>query len=254
MFETVAPDLAERRQHRLLMVETLPFSIAAHAAAAAVAFVVVTQETIFPDHSPRLVRGYAIASIPDPPSPPPPPATAAAPAPQPPTPESEEIVAPTLIPDTIPHLADVTPAPLETRVSGPSEGPPSGVHGGDPSGVAGGEIGGTPGGVVGGIPDDGRLHVERNEHLPLVVVEQPFPKYPETMRRLRKEGMVTLRYIIGTNGRVKEVMILDPDPQEPFNDAALEAIRQWRFRPMIRDGKPIEVVHELTVIYELILR
>jgi outer membrane biosynthesis protein TonB len=36
-----------------------------------------------------------------------------------------------------------------------------------------------------------------------------------------------------------------------FDEATVRAIRNWRFRPMIKDGQPTEVVHELTVLFRL---
>ena len=60
-----------------------------------------------------------------------------------------------------------------------------------------------------------------------------------------------VRYIIGKDGRVKMVEILAHAQYKKFDDAAMKAIRFWRFRPMIKDGQPVEVVHELTVNFKL---
>ena len=122
-------------------------------------------------------------------------------------------------------------------------------------------MGGVVGGVIGGVPTeapppppDDRLYVDKKEKLPLEVVEQPFPTYPEKMRKSRKEGLVTIRYVVGKDGKVSEVTILDADAEPAFNEATLEAIRKWRFRPYKKDGKPIEVVHELSVFFTLVSR
>ena len=44
---------------------------------------------------------------------------------------------------------------------------------------------------------------------------------------------------------------VSPPQRNVFVDVTLRAIRSWRFRPMIRDGERLEVVHELTVYYRL---
>ena len=60
-----------------------------------------------------------------------------------------------------------------------------------------------------------------------------------------------MRYIIGKNGRVREVVVLD-HPQFPeFEQATVKAIRHWRFKPYKVDGVPQEVIHELTIFFKL---
>src|SRR5437773_1520819 len=126
---------------------------------------------------------------------------------------------------------------------------------GSPEGVLGGDISGKLHGLPGGIafPDDGRVHVERNQKLPMESVEQEYPQYPAEAQKRRLEDTVIVRYIIGTNGRVKDVQIIDHAKEKMFDDAAVEAISRWRFRPLVRDGKAVEVVHELAVNFELIV-
>src|SRR5438874_8756950 len=108
MFETVAPETLEARS-KLILYESLPLSIALHAAGIAAALVLAVWNVAFPIQSPRLVRAYSIATIPDPPPPPPLPQTRQ-PVPkheEVPPPPPEKMVAPTVIPDSIPSL----PAP-----------------------------------------------------------------------------------------------------------------------------------------------
>jgi protein TonB len=63
-----------------------------------------------------------------------------------------------------------------------------------------------------------------------------------------------VRYVIGTNGRVTDVEIISHAREPMFDQAAVEAIRRWRFRPMIKDGKKVEVMHELAVNFEIVVR
>jgi len=253
MFETVLPETFEARSKRVFY-ETLPVSIALHAMGIGAAFVIAIWNVVFPLQSPRLIRAYSLASIPDTP-PPPPPLAAVAPAPKHveipklPPPQLDQIVAPTVIPDTIPQPPDPLPPPVRAP-----EPVPTGIPGGSVDGKLGGEMGGKLRGVDGGIafPEDGRVHIERNQQLPLPPVSQEYPNYPDEAKKKQLEDQVVVRYVIGKNGRVIDVQIIDHAKEPMFDQATVDAIRKWRFRPMIKDGKPIEVVHELAVNFELI--
>jgi len=248
MFESVAPETFQTRSKRL-MYETLPLSIALHLIVIAAVVASTLWTVVFPEQTPRLVRAYFLSAIPEPPPPPPPPSPAA-PQPQTPPPAQLMVVAPTKIPDLIPTF-NPPPAPVPPPVLPVvAEIAP----GGDPAGQIGGEIGGKLHGIPGGVvfPEDGRVHIDRNEQLPLVVVSQDYPKYPDDAKKAQLEDQVVVRYVIGKDGRVIEVQIIDHAKLPSFDEAVLTAIRQWRFRPMVRDGKKTEVVHELAVNFELI--
>ena len=249
MFESVAPETFQTRSRRLFY-ETLPVSIALHAIVIAGVLATTLWTVVFPEQSPRAVRSYILASLPDPPPPPPPP-LAATPAPRPtvaPPPPTLTVLAPTKIPDLIATVVEPPPQIAPAPVAAPEVPAPQ------PGGEIGGEIGGKLGGRGGGIvfPDDGRVHIDRNQQLPLLVVSQEYPKYPDSEKRAQREDQVIVRYVIGKDGRVKDVQILSHANFPAFDDAVLDAIRQWRFRPMIKDGKPVEVVHELGINFELI--
>ena len=85
----------------------------------------------------------------------------------------------------------------------------------------------------------------------MTALSHTYPTYPEKARLQRWEDRLVVRYVIGTNGRVKEVIVLEPASRKVFDEAALAAIRHWRFRPLVEDGQAKEVVHELTVYYRL---
>ena len=85
----------------------------------------------------------------------------------------------------------------------------------------------------------------------MVPLSQVYPSYPEDARMRSQEDALVVRYVIGKDGRVKEVMVISPPQNQDFVDGTLRAIRSWRFKPMIKDGERQEVVHELTVYYKL---
>lgn len=255
MFETVAPEKFARRSRRVFY-EALPLSIAFHALIGMAAVVAHVWTVAFPLHSPAQAMSFNIAELPPPPPPPPPPPKAL--TPQVPVKvvklDPNQIVAPTVIPEEIPIVqpqAIITEA-LDTSLEGVEGGVPGGEIGGVFGGVQGGDKGGTIGGTLGGIvAEKNQVIVERDKPLPLYPMSQVYPTYPEEARLRSWEDQLVVRYVIGVNGRVKEVSVLVPPEREVFIDPTLRAIRHWRFRPLIKDGAAQEVVHELTVFYRL---
>lgn len=69
---------------------------------------------------------------------------------------------------------------------------------------------------------------------------QKKPRYPEAARRLRLEASVLLQVLVREDGTVGEVTVLRcTRPRVGFEEAALEAVRQWRFRPATVGGQPV---------------
>lgn len=69
------------------------------------------------------------------------------------------------------------------------------------------------------------------------------------VNRLRRGGRVELRAIIATNGTIQSLEVISGDPL--FYASALEAVRQWRYRPTILNGQAVEVDTIISVIYRL---
>jgi len=264
MFETVVPETFQVRSRKLLY-ETLPFSIVLHAVAFAIAIVAAAWNVAFPTHTPYLTSAYSLTKLPDPPPPPPPPPPktsvpvapvqhlAAAPPPPPPAQLLE------LAPRTIPSLVPVVEPPSPTPPPPPvpvTEASINGVAGGSPDGKVGGTLGGHGKSLAGSLvfPDDGRVYVERDAKLPLVAIDNTPPRFPDEAFKKHQEDSVLVRYVIGTNGRIKELMILDHAKNPVFDQATLDAISKWTWKPMVKNGKPVEVVHELTVFYQIVYR
>jgi len=261
MFETVAPDAFGRRDRHILY-ETLPLSIGLHAAAVIAVAVAIASHVTLPLQPPKVLVGYLASELSEPVPPPPPPAPAKQPdAPkQAPKIESSVGLKPIdLAPTTIPDEVDQMPLPSPMRLVSasvdkfvPAAGVAGGVAGGVQHGVTGGVLGGSLDGVTGGIVGgDGRMHFERDSRLPLVMEEHPYPIYPDTCIDKRQEGLVIVRYVIGKDGHVNEVSILHHAAHKEFDESTLEAVRKWRFRPLLIDGEPMEVVHEMTVFFRL---
>ena len=75
------------------------------------------------------------------------------------------------------------------------------------------------------------------------------PDYPKLAIQIRREGRVELHAIIATDGTIESLEVISGDPF--FLQSTLVAVRQWRYRPTILNGRPIEVDTHITVIYTL---
>jgi protein TonB len=75
------------------------------------------------------------------------------------------------------------------------------------------------------------------------------PIYPPIARQARVQGAVELRAIIGKTGTIENLVVVRGHPM--LSAAAIAAVRQWRYRPYLLNGEPIEVETEITVNFLL---
>ena len=75
------------------------------------------------------------------------------------------------------------------------------------------------------------------------------PIYPPIARQARVQGAVELRAIISKNGTIENLVVVRGHPM--LSAAAIEAVRQWRYRPYLLNGEPVEVETEITVNFLL---
>jgi TonB family protein len=76
------------------------------------------------------------------------------------------------------------------------------------------------------------------------------PEYPEIAVRARKECVVVLEALIGKTGEVLDIKLLRACGLG-LDEAALEAVYQWRYTPTLLNGRPVEVIANVTVVFEL---
>ncbi len=84
---------------------------------------------------------------------------------------------------------------------------------------------------------------------PAQLLHRVDPVYPALLRPLRVAGVVELRAVIATDGTIQELELLSGHPI--LAHAAIEAVRQWRYRPTLLNGQPVEVETRITVVFEL---
>jgi protein TonB len=89
--------------------------------------------------------------------------------------------------------------------------------------------------------------------LPVLIPESYVePAYPRVARASRIEGKVNLQAVVLATGAVGEVEVLSCDrPKLGFEEAAVKAVRRWRYEPSLLDGQPIDVRFIVTVEFAL---
>jgi len=155
---------------------------------------------------------------------------------------------------------------IPTPVQKTKEAPPP------PVGTTGGVVGGVPGGVAGGVP--GGVFSETLNSAPSVpvlakspvstpvtrmriasrvaeanLIHDVAPQYPPAAGRARIEGTVVLMAVIDKDGSVKDVRVESGLPL--LAQAAIDAVRQWRYKPYMIDGEPVEVDSRITINFTL---
>jgi protein TonB len=146
------------------------------------------------------------------------------------------------------------PPPPEPARRGGRGGVTGGVPGGVPGGVSGGVVGGVAGATttrsVQGTADeyDKALRVGSKIAAPTKLVHVD-PVYPEVARAAKVQGVVIVEARIEADGTVSDVKILRSIPL--LNQAALDAVRQWVFRPVLLNGAPVPVIMTVTVPFRL---
>jgi TonB family protein len=75
------------------------------------------------------------------------------------------------------------------------------------------------------------------------------PAYPQEARRKQVEGLVILKVIISTTGDVSEASLLKGDPL--LASAAIDAVKQWKYKPFLLNGQAVEVEAQVTVPFTL---
>ncbi|MDH3441161.1 MAG: TonB family protein, partial [Gammaproteobacteria bacterium] len=102
-----------------------------------------------------------------------------------------------------------------------------------------GNIGATP-------AEPEMLPISRFERINYVA-----PEYPRAARRRNITGAVDLTFTITTDGRVRSVSVLKSEPGETFNAAAMNAVEQWRFEPVIENGIAVEKRTAVRMAFDL---
>jgi TonB family protein len=82
-----------------------------------------------------------------------------------------------------------------------------------------------------------------------LLVKQPQPMYPANARQARIEGAVELLATISKDGNISAVKTLSGDPQ--LARAAVDAVKQWKYKPYLLNGEPVEIQTQVTINFKL---
>jgi protein TonB len=121
-------------------------------------------------------------------------------------------------------------------------------------GVAGGIPGGSMGGVVGGIPapppppPQAPVRVGGQIKAP-TKIKDVRPIYPPIAQSARVSGVVIIEATIGVDGSVTDARVIRPVAL--LDQAALDAVKQWKFSPTTLNGVPVPVIMTVTVNFTL---
>jgi TonB family protein len=97
--------------------------------------------------------------------------------------------------------------------------------------------------------DDAPLRVGGDVRAP-VLIEKVEPLYTEEARKAQISGIVIIEAVIGRDGLVKNAHVLKPLPFG-LDQAAIDAVKQWTFKPGTLEDKPVDVIFNLTVNFRL---
>lgn len=148
-------------------------------------------------------------------------------------------------------FASSPPTPqVAAAPAGPGGDAASGVAGGVIGGVAGGKVGGKIGGRIGGTGDD--VWSVDQVAVPPKILDSVRPTYPPIARARGQEGVVIVQAIIDHHGLVEPDAMQVIKSQPPFDDAALAAFRQWKFKPGRDDtGQDVRVLVQQPIRFQL---
>jgi protein TonB len=194
------------------------------------------------------VLAFVVSAAPPPPPPPAPASKPSTPKPIRPVPKPSPLAAPVDIPRQIVEEPDV--------VMASDEGVFGGVEGGIPGGVVGGIVGGVLDANVPPPPPpapappvlQAPLRIGGELKAP-ALIERVEPEYPPIAVRAQVQGVVILEAVVDRQGRVEDVRVLRSIPL--LDRAAIAAVRQWRYSPLLLNGQPERFVLTVTVSFSL---
>ncbi len=82
-----------------------------------------------------------------------------------------------------------------------------------------------------------------------MLVKKVIPPYPKTAKEAGIQGTVVLQALIGKDGRIVNLHVVQGPPE--LQQAALDAVKQWVYRPYLLNGEPVEVMTQINVVFTL---
>jgi protein TonB len=243
MFEDSLLESGGRLKTKRGMTATISFTIQV-----GIIIVLVLIPLIFTEALPKTQLMTFLVAPPPPPPPPPPPAAAIKVVHQIQTDiVNGQLRTPTKIPQKVQMIKeDEAPEPVMTS---------AGVVGGVPGGIPGGQMGGVIGGIISSTPvavpkvaTPQRVRVSQGVSTGLLV-RKVNPNYPPLARQARIQGQVILQAEISKDGSIQNLRLISGHPM--LAPAAIEAVKQWKYKPYLLNGEPVEVETTVQVNFTL---
>jgi len=155
------------------------------------------------------------------------------------------------------QLRTPTKIPQKVQMIKEEEAPPpsmAGVVGGVVGGVPGGSAGGVIGGIISStvavprIATPQRVRVSSGVSTGLLI-RKVTPTYPPLARQARIQGTVVLQAEISKEGTIQNLQLISGHPM--LAPAAIEAVKQWRYKPYLLNGEPVAVETQVVVNFNL---
>jgi periplasmic protein TonB len=155
------------------------------------------------------------------------------------------------------QLRTPTKIPEKVQMIKEEEAPPAmagGVMGGVPGGVPGGQMGGVIGGMINStsaipkVATPQRVRVSSGVSAGLLI-RRVQPNYPPLARQARIQGTVVLQAEISKDGTIQNLQLISGHPM--LAPAAIEAVKQWRYKPYLLNGEPVAVDTQVQVNFTL---
>lgn len=162
------------------------------------------------------------------------------------------------------QLRTPTRVPAKVAMIKEEEAPPpiqtgGGVVGGVPGGIPGGSVGGVIGGIISAttrtdmvpklaIATPKRVRVSQGVTTGLLIRKvEPF--YPVIARNAHVQGQVILKAIINKEGHIQDLQLVSGHVL--LAPSAIDAVKQWLYKPFLLNGEPVEVETTVTVTFQL---
>jgi TonB family protein len=147
-----------------------------------------------------------------------------------------------------PYLLNGEPVEVETNVTVnftlPDKLPAEGVAGDMPGGLPPSEQDGTPGP---GVPQ--RVRVSSGVAQGLLVAKVP-PQYPQEAKDQHIQGVVVMQVIVDKQGNVANIQLISGHPL--LAPPAIDAVKQWKYKPYLLNETPVEVETQVQVNFTLV--
>jgi protein TonB len=243
MFDMTAGDARHLPRH-----PAVPLLVSTTLQTALVGLVVLVPLLVVSDAMPEVPRVMAFVAAPPAPAPPPPP-----------PPSAPATRNPVRQPTAAAPQASLNAAPVEApshiepeSVVAAGAGVEGGVEGGIPGGVPGGVLAGVLGSTVPSPPPPPVRHAPLRiggDIKPPALLHRVEPKYPDFAVQARVEGVVILEAEVDAAGQVIEVRVLRS--AGILDRFAAEAVKQWRYSPVLMNGHPEPFLLTVTLSFSL---